>query len=129
MKTKKINIEDVTFIVPESYHAPYQTLKEFPASCGAGDGLGNTLVPETMWGLRISPACSVHDFCFEVSEGTWQDFHQSNYLFLRNLIAIIRAKSANTIMRRLRYKRALKYFTAVDETGAFIFKKMKGEVV
>ena len=129
MKTKKINIEDVTFIVPESYHAPYQTLAEFPACCGAGDGIGNTLVPETMYALRISPACAIHDFCWEYAGGNWSEFHQSNYIFLVNILSIIRARSGNALMRWLRAKRALKYFNAVDEVGAMIFKKMKGEVV
>lgn len=129
MKTKKLHIDGVTLIVPESYRARYSLLDHFPSCCGAGDGIGNMLVPETMYFLRISAACYIHDLCWKIAENTWADFHQSNYIFLVNILAIIRAKSGNTITRRLRNRRALKYFTAVDETGAMIFKSMKGDVV
>lgn len=125
MKTKIIYIEDVKLIVPDSYHAPYKTLKEFPSCCGAGDGIGNGLVPETMYGLLISAACHVHDKSYEEAEPVWSDFHSSNYMFLVNLLSIIRAKSANFFMRRLRNRRAMRYFTEVDEIGAIIFKKIK----
>jgi len=129
MKTKRITVEGILLIVPESYHAPYQFIKQFPPSCGAGDGIGNGLVPERMYGLLITVCCHIHDYCWKVAEATWSDFHQSNYLFFVNLKAVIKAKSANVITRWLRYARATTYSGAVDTVGAMIFKKMKGDVV
>ena len=129
MKTKRITIEGVLLIVPESYHAPEQALKDFPACCGAGEGIGNGLIPERMYGLLISAACHIHDYCWKIAEATWADFHQSNYLFFINLKAIIKAKSANVIMRWLRYARATTYSGTVDTVGALIFRKIKGDIV
>ena len=129
MKTKRITIEGVTLIVPESYHAPYTSLNAFPNCCGAGDGFGEMMIPETMYGLRISAGCHIHDESWRLAEATWADFHQTNSMFLHNNLAIIRIKSRNSFIRRLRNHRAVTYYDFVDITGAKVFKGLKGEVV
>ena len=126
MITKIITIEGVALVVPASYVAPCSLVSEFPDCCGAGKGLGEKAVPETMYGLRVSAACHIHDYSWEVAEPTWADFHQTNSMFLRNILAIIRAKSRNGFMRGLRNYRAVTYFTAVDEVGVKGFWKLKG---
>lgn len=125
MDTKVILIENVPLVVPVGYKPPAWLLKDFPRCCGAGDGVGSIVVPETMWGLNVSAACHIHDFSWEVAAASWSDFHQSNSMFLRNIISIIRHKSANHIMRVLRNYRAVTYFNAVDEIGSKVFWGIK----
>lgn len=126
MKTKLIRIEGIVLIVPEIFQPDFATINSVPNCCGAGRGLGEIAIPETFYRLRISAACRIHDFCWEVADVTWEDFHQTNYMFLKNLLAIIRARSGNGMIRALRNYRATTYFTAVDEVGAKGFWKLKG---
>ncbi len=124
METKTITIERITLVVPITYPRPLGKLNDFPDCCGAGDGISNTVIPETLFGLRVSAACSIHDFCFKIADATWRDFHQSNYMFLRNLLAIISAKS-NWLTMWFRVARASTYFMAVDTIGAKVFWSLK----
>ena len=124
MKTKIIRIEEVFLIVPIQYQPPYQTLAEYKNCCGAGTGFQEKIVPDTMWGLSISAACHIHDFCWEMADAKWSNFHQSNSMFLHNLMAIIRARS-NSFTRMLRNYRAITMFDAVDMVGASHFWDLK----
>lgn len=125
MDTKLIELDGVTLVVPKNYRPPCFKLKDFPDSCGAGKGIGQILVPETFYGLRCAAACHIHDFSWEVAEATWTDFHESNYMFIRNLITIIEAGSSSSALKALRVYRAASYFNAVDTVGASIFWGMK----
>lgn len=98
--------------------------------CGAGEGIGDAIVPETILWLRVTLACYVHDHMWELSEATWKDFHHSNAVFLSNLITIILQMSDSSkvnILKNFRMYRAVTFFNAVDTIGADIFWKLKGE--
>ena len=88
MKTKLVLIENIEFVVPEDFKVPYRTIAEFHPCCGAGKGFGEWIVPETIWGLRISPCCYIHDKSWELAEPTWADFHQTNAMFLTNMLIV-----------------------------------------
>lgn len=121
MNTKIISIEEVDFLVPESYEPPFCQLSEFPDSCGSGHGIGQLIVPEHFYGLRVSPVCHIHDASWDVAEPSWNDFHESNYMFIRNLLRIIDVKSKVNVLKMLRNYRATTYFNMVDTVGAKLF--------
>jgi len=130
MITKQLNIEDHNFIVPAEITGfwPGMPLADLRHSCGAGEGIGDLIVPEKIFGLRVTPSCSIHDLAWDYAEPTWADFHQSNSMFFHNLLELIRVQSANVFMRKLRYGMAVNYYLAVDSVGAGIFKKLRGEI-
>lgn len=110
-----------------AFRWPHPTFSGFPTCCGAGK-LGDWLVPDTIYGVNISPACWVHDQMFATSPPTWAGFHYSNAVFFANMSAIIQAKSGNAIMRTLRMARAALYARVVsDSVGASIFWAMKAK--
>lgn len=98
--------------------------------CGPGE-LGSLLVPDTLWGLSIKPACDIHDWCFAV----WYDqegFGLANNLFNANMQRIVldgySESSQGWLARcllKLRLLRANKYRWAVKHLGAaFYFDKV-----
>ena len=129
IRASNFEVEGIFFIVPDQLIMdwPALSLDAFPDSCGPGSGIGNLVVPETVFGLRITPACFIHDFCWQVADASWADFHQANSIFLHNLLAIIKARSANMLMQAIRNYRAITYYNAVDLVGQNIFWAEKEE--
>lgn len=102
-------------VAPESYRKA--THAERAAVCnGCGSkGLGGWIVPDTLYGLSISDACNVHDWCY--AEGvTHDDKLAADRLFLDNMYRIIEAESVG-FLKPLRRLRARNYFRAVDRFG------------
>ena len=120
--TSNFEIEGINLVMPDRLIMdwPDMPLDALPDSCGAGSGIGNLIVPETIFRLRVTPACFIHDFCWQIADASWADFHQSNSIFLHNLLAIIQARSG-MIMRAIRNYRAVTYYNAVDLIGQNIF--------
>lgn len=93
--------------------------------CGPGKGLGDLLVPETMWGLRITLACIIHDIdcerVFQIMDKKEAVCAASkiNAFFLVNLLKIINTRS-RVALKQLRRYRAMTYYTAVED-GKFKF--------
>lgn len=104
---------------------PAPNVELFGDYCGAGTGIANTLVPETIWGIKISPACFIHDVMWERAEPTWADFHHSNSVFWHNINTLVMEQSKSKTLGRLRLYRAVTYYNAVDSIGASIFWRMK----
>lgn len=102
----------------------YEFIEPLKDCCGAGDGIQERLVPETIYGLRITRACSIHDFSFEVAESD-EDFILANIAFLYNIMAIIDARSANAAMRWVRRYRAMTYYNSVQELGKTAFENAR----
>lgn len=71
-------------------------------------------------GLKISAACFIHDWMRSHAEYTWEYFHSSNAVFLRNMLTIIDTQSVWLLKSFRRYRAGL-YFAAVDAVGAKIF--------
>ncbi len=109
---------------PENIKFPSPYMDEFKSYCGAGEGIGDLIVPEKLFGLKISPACFVHDNMWDNAEPTWKYFHFSNSIFLSNMIAIIETQSSSSILKHMRMYRAVTYFNAVDTIGNRIFWSM-----
>lgn len=88
---------------------------DFPTYCGAGDGLGDLLVPDSIYGMRVAPACLIHDIDWLVSSGTYAGFSRDNRRFLKNLLSIWRSNSS--IFPVLRYIGCWRYYFAVQFFG------------
>jgi hypothetical protein len=131
METKNITFDGVPLIVPVISGALMEflqdTFKGYPSKCGAGEGIGDKIVPETVFGLPISPVCHIHDTMFDIAEATWQDFHQANSVFLHNILSTIRHKSNNSVMEHIRNYRAVTFYNAVDTIGGSVFWDLKAE--
>ena len=113
MKTKVVYLEGIDLVIHTSFSLPHDLIKDFPPSCGT-KGLGS-IVPDSLLGLSISPACSIHDDCFDKSLPIWEDFHISNNLFIRNILSLILGGNRYLIPPRIWL--ASTYFSTVDTVG------------
>lgn len=128
MHGKILYLEGVPLLVPDCVQVfPFTTFKDCPSSCGAGDGLGEKLVPDTMWGLRVSPACWIHDLDWNIAPPTWEAFHVANSRFIHNLITIVEYRSESDFLKRLRVYRCATYYNFVDVKHNHVFWKQKQE--
>jgi len=87
--------------------------------CGTDTWYG-WLVPDTIYFLKITEACNIHDWEYEFGE-TLEDKKRADRTFLNNMIRIIDAKTKWEWLKKLRYKRAYKYYLAVKHFGAPAF--------
>lgn len=123
METRSLTVENVELIVPAfllEYWPHHILLNDFPSFCGVGSGFGDAVIPDTNYGLSMSPLCFIHDISWAIAEPSWADFHQSNSMFMHNQLALITNRSRFPL-RQLRSYRAVSYFNAVDTVGAAIF--------
>ena len=87
-------------------------VREIMNGCGS-KGTGE-IVPDTLWGLRVTAICNIHDVTHHLAK-TPDDCKESNLLLLRNLTTFINNNSANFVMRWARRYRAMSYYSAVEE--------------
>lgn len=113
--------ETVSLLAPVNLEFPYEFVTDFDSYCGAGDGFGDNIVPDKIWGIPVSPACFIHDYMWKYAEPSWRDFHHSNSIFLHNLNELIRSQSKSTILKKFRMYRAVSYYNAVDSVGSKVF--------
>ncbi len=115
MTTTTTTFDGTTLIVPAAndFVWPHPSFSGFPECCGPGPGVGNKAVPESILGMKVSPACWVHDWMWNNGENTWSNFHYSNAVFLCNLLEINEARGGNVILKTLRKPLILGWFTAV----------------
>lgn len=106
------------FAPPEYWKLTNEERAQF--RCGPGRGVLEQLVPDTVWGLCITPACAIHDFMYRVGEND-QDKVDADDVFLNNMVRIIEAKTRNQILLCLRLRRAKTYYHAVKVFGGPAF--------
>jgi hypothetical protein len=87
--------------------------------CGT-KGLVGMLVPDTIYGLRVTDACDIHDFQYSIGE-TLADKDSADRVFLNNLLRIINAHTRWHWLKRLRARRARIYYEAVHLLGGPAF--------
>lgn len=78
------------------------------------------LVPDTIYGLSIKPVCDIHDYMFAVGDSV-EDMNLANRVFRNNLRRWIDANTTSGWLRKLRYRRAVKYVKAVEMWGGPAF--------
>lgn len=96
-------------------------LDKWPTFCGAGDGIGDIIVPDSLHGCHIAPACFQHDIEFSVCPNTRAAFLAANWRFYRNLRALCVVQTSG--IRRIRVEiDCLIYYAAVSTAGRKFFK-------
>ncbi|OHD24621.1 MAG: hypothetical protein A2Y38_16740 [Spirochaetes bacterium GWB1_59_5] len=105
---------------PASYvTAGRQTRGLVVNGCGP-EGWKGALVPETMYGLDVAPACNIHDWMY-VAGQTLADKEEADRVFLNNLLRLIVAADGPAWLRWLRRRRARTYYEAVSHFGGPAF--------
>jgi hypothetical protein len=85
--------------------------------CGPG-GVGDFLVPDTVWGLSIRGACRVHDWGYRHAEDESEDDRNRHDRILRNNAQrIVEANTKWGWLKTLRRRRVLTYYKMVDSFG------------
>jgi len=102
------------FAPPEYWKLPEEARKAF--RCGPGRGVLEWLVPDTIYGLSVSAACSIHDWSYSHGK-TASDKCEADTVFLNNMIRLIEAAGGPWLLRRLRLRRARAYYEAVSHFG------------
>jgi hypothetical protein len=68
-------------------------LEMWPTYCGAGDGLGDWIVPDKIRSANVRPACFLHDVDWALAPSrSAQYFVISNYYFWCNLRALVKVQ-------------------------------------
>jgi hypothetical protein len=113
--------------LPEAFRSTVMT------ACGAGKGIGNWVIPDKIFGLRITEACKIHDYMY-AQGATIEEKEQADRVFLNNMLRLIEAdyhKSRIPIWRgilaSLRRHAAITYYNAVHDFGGPAFWKGKNE--
>jgi len=103
------------FAPKEYWEMSKEAIDEITGGCGPG-GLGDKLVPDTIYGLSIFAACRIHDFMWHFGV-TQEDKDIADRVFKNNMIRIIEAKTKYKIIKWLRIRRANTYYKAVSVFG------------
>ena len=118
-------VEGIRFLVPKGLQLPLH-LDNFPDSCGPGHGWLEKAIPEEIHGLRITPACWIHDKSWNIAKATKKDFHLSNCLFLWNMAVLLESFLSSWFINALRGYGIVTYFLAVNgEEGKKHFEDCK----
>jgi hypothetical protein len=99
-------------------------LKKWPTFCGAGDGLGDKIVPDHICGVRASCCCFEHDISWPLSANTFFAFMRCNMRFYRNLRALVLANYDKKKHSRFTVERRCFYFFAAVCTAGWKFFKV-----
>ena len=112
--------------VPAFLEGIYPSIKydDIPRFCGAGHGIGELAVPDSILGVKVRLACFYHDLCWAIAPPNWGNFHISNSAFRDNIDYILEVES-NRFMLFIRRHLGLNYFEAVDQFGPKIFVGVK----
>jgi len=107
------------FAPPAFWQLPEKIYKTLCNGCGT-KGLCGFVVPDTVWGLRITTACDIHDYMYRIGE-TLTDKEEADRVFLNNMLRIIDAGTCCNCLKLLRRRRALTYYLAVADLGGPAF--------
>lgn len=91
-----------------------ERIKDATNGCGR-EGIENVIVPDTIWGLDISPVCRIHDWMYTEADSL-EDEEDADAVLAANMVEYIKQRSANAFMVWLRLRRAYKYIDAVTIT-------------
>lgn len=103
---------------PESYWNASPEVKEAIVNGCGTSGWKGSLVPETVYGLSVHPACDIHDFMY-YQGSTLAEKQEADRVFLNNMLRIVEAKGG--WLYRLRRLRVHTYYEAVEHFGGPAF--------
>lgn len=104
---------------PPSYNEALPEVRAAINGCGSAGWKGD-LVPDTIWGLCITPACNRHDWMYTIGE-TLEDKDEADRVFLNNMLRLIEAAGGWKILKKLRRNTAKEYYKAVHFFGGPAF--------
>jgi hypothetical protein len=114
------NIEIPSFLVP--LWPRNFPLDQWPSFCGAGDGLGDRLIPDHINNVRVACCCFVHDIDWCMSDNSFSGFMRSNLRLWLNLRNVVIANDKPGWFRHvLAERKCFAYFAAVSIFGHKIF--------
>lgn len=110
------------YAAPECWLFSEEHREDFASfGCGPG-GVGDRLVPDTMYGLDVSIACRIHDWYYRFYEENTEEARASaDRVFKNNLLRIVRAKTKWKPLLWLRERRCHTYYVMVRKFGAPAF--------
>lgn len=110
------------FADPECWEFKKRYPDEFDSfGCGPG-GLGDFLVPDTIYGLSVKPCCAIHDWYYRFYPGnTEMDRELADRVFKNNMVRLVTAKTKWWWLKRLRLRRVKTYYSMVRFAGATAF--------
>jgi len=123
---KQLRFFGINYLVPDGFEFLDKEIDNYPSFCGAGSGIGDKVVPETIGGMRCSHICHAHDESWESAPATFNGFTVSNALFGFNLTVYLASGNGNWFKKGWRMFKGGLYVTAVSTIGWGIFKSMKG---
>jgi len=103
------------------WQAAAKLLATMTGGCGA-ESARFDLVPDTVWGLCIKPACNIHDYMYAVGK-TLAEKIQADSIFLYNMNRIVECTGG--ALEWPRKRRVYKYFLAVKYKGHAAFWENK----
>ena len=116
-------MRDLTFLfAPAAYWKLPE--EERKGRCGPGRGILEQLVPETVYGLCITPACSIHDYMYLVGQ-TIEDKQEADRVFLNNMIRMIETAGGTRVLIHMRLRRVFLYYESVCHFGGPAFWNTK----
>lgn len=109
-------------------YAPAEYVRALPnvrrlISNGCGvSGWKGKLVPDTIWGLKITEACNIHDWEYAAG-ATIADKDAADRAFHNNMLRLIDADTSRLgrMLKPLRRRRAWVYYEAVQHLGGPAF--------
>ena len=114
------NLDGYILAAPESFwDFAGQDMSAAVNGCGPG-GIGDSLVPDTVYLLSIKAACKIHDWMYTIYNDEF-GFELANKVFIDNMIRINNAASGCVLLKWLRMQRILKYYRAVRAFGRLFF--------
>lgn len=87
-----ISLQVPTFIVANDLWPHQLPWPSWPSFCGAGEGLGDYIVPDHIFSLNISPICFIHDCEYAVNNKNWLAFYSANLRLRNNIKSAVDAK-------------------------------------
>ena len=107
------------------FEASEELRSDVAGGCGPG-GPGDMLVPDTMYGLSVRPACRIHDWMYHFGR-ILPDKELSDRVFLNNMVRIIKARGSLGFLENLRLRRAKTYYVMVRDFGGPAFWNSKND--
>lgn len=116
------NIKGADLTAPYEFWQYYdehgeERLRKDGFGCGPGKGIGDLLVPDTMYFLCVWICCAIHDWMYRDKDAcSRRDKEVADETLLINLTEWISANSW-PVMKQLRMYRAMSYYNAVNDGG------------
>lgn len=106
------------FVPPECQEFIKNHPDEFESyGCGPG-GIGDYLVPDTVYGLSIRNACRIHDWGYRHSQDASEEARKAHDKILSyNSARIVKAKTQSQLLLKLRLRRVRTYYQMVRAFG------------